>query len=115
MDETTGTQAEKRTLYFAVLVYREEVRPRENLWFARSVLTSDVAPGETEDEAIENLKAGIVAGIRSAVSRGRSPREWYDAQPLDEPDWLAEFCRLAVPGSDPLRIQSLEGFELAHV
>jgi len=75
--------AEDRVLGFAVLVYRTQFGRGETVWLARSVrsvLTSDVATGSTADEAVETLKEGIAAGIRSAQARGKNAAEWYREQ-----------------------------------
>ena len=105
--------AARKKLQFAVLVYREEVRPGERLWFARSVLTSDVAPGDTKEEALDNLKSGVLAALKSARARGQSPKQWYEGQVRDDPKWLAEFCSLATVGCDRVEmLPPLDGFEL---
>ena len=85
--------AEKTVLYFPVLVYRDEITAGRQAWFARSVLTGDVAPGENQEEAIYHLGSGLMAAIQSAQAHGISPETWYSRQAPDDPEWVVAWCR----------------------
>jgi hypothetical protein len=84
----------KTVFHFAVLVYREEIAPGRPVWFARSVMTSDLGFGDTERQAIEDVIGAIDLSIRVATSKGMSLPSWLETQRPDNPRWMDEWVRL---------------------
>ena len=64
------------TLRLAVLLHADRHEGRE-IWFARSVLTADVAHGASPQEALDLLSDTLRSAVASARSRGLSPQAWY--------------------------------------
>lgn len=86
--------AEKTVFHFAVLVYREEVAPGRPLWFARSLMTSDIGFAETARQAIDDVVEAIDISIRVATTRGMSPERWLETQRPCNARWIDEWIRL---------------------
>ena len=93
----TAEGSGKVVFQLAVLVYREEVSPGQHLWFARSVMTSDLGFGQSDKEAIESLKRIFDTSISVAHRHGMTPDQWLAAQTPDEPRWIETWLRLWVP------------------
>lgn len=91
-------EAEQDVLPFAFLVYREDSERWGGTWIARSVLTGHLAEARTEDGAVANLQRAIDAAVFMAASMGQTPRQWYEAQEMDESEYVAMFCRLVSRG-----------------
>ena len=89
--------AEKTVFHFAVLVYPEEVAPGRTLWFARSVLTSDLASAPTSGEAIARLHEVLETALLAGVGLGMSPQDWLAAQKPDQPRWIDEWIKHSAP------------------
>jgi hypothetical protein len=85
-------------LPFAFLVYREDSERWGGTWIARSVLTGHLAEARTEDAAVANLQRAIDAAVFMAADMGQTPRQWYEAQEMDESEYVAMFCRLVSSG-----------------
>ena len=85
---------EKTVFHFAVLVYQEEIAPGRMLWFARSLMTSDIGFADSERQAIDDVVEAIDISIKVATSRGMSLARWLEMQRPDNPRWMDEWIRL---------------------
>ncbi len=85
---------EKVVFHIAVLVYREEIAPGRTLWFARSVMTSDLGFADTERQAIDDVIEAIDISIKVSKSKGMSLASWLETQRPDNPRWIDEWIRL---------------------
>lgn len=92
--EHAAERHEKTVFHFAVLVYQEEIAPGRPVWFARSVMTSDLGFADTEQQAIADVIEAIDISIRVATSRGMSLGSWLETQKPDNPRWIDEWVRL---------------------
>ncbi len=92
--EHAADRPEKTVFHFAVLVYPEEIAPGRKLWFARSVMTSDLGFADTARQAIEDVVEAIDISIRVATSKGVSLARWLETQRPDNPRWIDEWVRL---------------------
>lgn len=88
---------EKVVFHFAVLVYREEIAPGRPIWFARSVMTSDLASAATSEEAIGRLHEMLETALFAGVALGMSPQDWLATQKPDQPGWIEEWIKHSVP------------------
>jgi hypothetical protein len=96
MEQAAETRG-KTVFHFAVLVYREEIAPGRPVWFARSVMTSDLASGATSEEAVERLHGVLEAALSTGVALGMSPRDWLAGQKPDQASWIEEWIRYSAP------------------
>lgn len=87
----------KKVFHFAVLVYSEEIAPGRPAWFARSVMTSDLASGATSEEAIARLHEVLGAALASGVALGMSPQDWLGSQKPDRASWIEEWIKCSAP------------------
>ncbi len=88
-DETNGK------IDLPVVLYTEDGRDGEKLWFALSVLTSDLPAGRTAAEAVDGLVNGLLAALRVARKRGATFAEWWQRQVPDEARWIQLYFRSA--------------------
>lgn len=95
--EHAAESLEKTVFHFAVLVYREEVAPGRATWFARSVMTSDLASADTSQEAIDRLHGVLEAALLAGDALGMSPQDWLDTQRPDQPRWIEEWIKHSGP------------------
>jgi len=105
------TRPEQMVLHFPILVHQEEVDGRP-VWFARSVMTSDLGFGYTEDSAVAELTRVLEISMRIGVSKGLGPTEWLESQVPDEPRWIELWISLWNPPNGVVRRLSGAGYNV---